>query len=182
MGKITNWLLAKCRAMMQKTLPYFIIEHDNHWYFKVITTTDNVQYNTMYASYIDSYYLDGVQMSSSYFGYNPPWAWIKIPTAGTHKIWLKPRNWDSNSNIFRPFGNNTEGYADSHVRQLQYTNSTLKTLYINRSTPPTWNSGQSAYSKLEKIYVPFDCVQTYKTTWTQLASKIEGANFKTISQ
>ena len=56
----------------------------------------------------------------------------------------------------------------SQTTQVDYMPNNITKLVIEATTPPTTSMGTSGYENLQGIYVPDDCVSTYKTVWYSL--------------
>ena len=54
----------------------------------------------------------------------------------------------------------------------------LKSLYCYATTPPTILGYTAIPTTISNVYVPYACVEDYKTQWSSLADKIVGYDFK----
>jgi unsaturated rhamnogalacturonyl hydrolase len=158
----------------------FVVVHPDYWYFEITTTSNDYWINMFYATQVQTYILDDVDVTSSCTSYGTvfgtEFGQIKIPTAGRHTIWVSPSQWSAGStDILGPIGADVL-YVGNHLSSSFDAPNSLTTLYITSTTPPEQPS-TSNFASLEHIYVPKHLVNTYKAAWSAWSNIIEGITF-----
>jgi hypothetical protein len=165
------------RMVGGKSEETFKIEHSDHWYFEINTTSNNVWYPVFYATIGASYYLDGTLMPADCEKYQNTFLNIKIPTAGYHKIWIRPDGgWYNNTDMYRPFGNTKVVFLNTYLRFVKDATGSVHTLYINKPNP-TSELDLTKLTKVQNIYVPKEYMSDYKRVFPTLANKVKPCKF-----
>lgn len=159
------------------------IHHPDYLYVEFSTTSDNTNRNLWYAVYADTAILDGSTVPSASLYYSSQYSGVKVPTAGNHTLYAKPRSWTSNSRTYRPYGTdklvilNTE----SNVVRQSSAHANLRTLVCLSTTSPTFTYAYTNFTKMESVLVPKEAVAAYKAAFPQWKSIIKGVVFNIIN-